>query len=71
MESLVSVIIPMYNSESNIELLIKNLKEQTYSNFEVILIDDFSSDKTVEICKKNMDKRFKLFLNEENKGVSV
>lgn len=71
MESLVSVIIPMYNSESNIELLIKNLKEQTYSNFEVILIDDFSSDKTVEICKENMDKRFKLLLNKENKGVSV
>lgn len=49
---MISVIIPTYNEEKNIGKLLSDLKNQTYKNFEVIVIDDFSTDKTVEIAKK-------------------
>lgn len=73
MKDLVSIIIPMYNSELNIKSLIDSIKKQTYENFEVLFIDDFSKDSTVKLCKEAIseDKRFKIFLNKENCGVSV
>jgi len=50
---LVSVIIPMYNEEKYIDRCLKSLKKQTFKNFEIILIDDWSTDKTIQIAKKN------------------
>ncbi len=49
---LVSIIIPAFNEEKVIERLLKSIKEQSYTNIEIIVIDDGSSDKTVEIAKK-------------------
>lgn len=49
---LVSVIIPTYNSERTIGRCLESIKNQTYKNIEVIVVDNFSRDKTVEICKK-------------------
>ncbi len=49
---LVSVIIPAYNEEQDIEDCLKSLKEQTFKNFEVILVDDGSTDNTVKIATK-------------------
>jgi glycosyltransferase involved in cell wall biosynthesis len=50
---LVSVIIPTYNSEATIEACLKSIKKQTYKNIEVIIVDNFSTDRTVEIAKKH------------------
>lgn len=48
----VSVIIPAYNEESDIADCLKSLKEQSYKNFEIIVVDDGSTDNTLEIIKK-------------------
>lgn len=48
----VSVIIPVYNAEKTIIRCVKSICKQSYQNIEIILIDDGSSDKSYEICKK-------------------
>jgi len=66
---LVSVIIPARNEEKRIASCIKTLKMQTYPNLEIIIVDDFSTDKTPEKAKESIgdDKRFTLLrLNEIN-----
>lgn len=69
---LVSIIIPIYNSEKFIDRLLNSLIQQTYEDIEIILIDDGSTDKSLEICKKfkQNDSRIKL-LSKENEGVSI
>ena len=52
MKDLVSIVIPTYNNEKTIEKCIKTLKNQTYKNIEIIVVDNLSKDKTKEICKK-------------------
>ncbi len=66
----VSIIIPTYNSENYIAKALKSVFNQTYSNFEIILIDDASSDSTVEIASSCNDKRLKIIANKHNRGVS-
>ena len=67
----VSVIIPMYNCESIIQSLIYTLKKQTYSNIEVILVDDGSEDYTIKFCEKAIygDQRFTI-IPKGHEGVS-
>ena len=66
MNKLVSVIIPVYNAELWIENAIKNIIGQTYSNWELIIVDDGSTDKSKEICKvySERDSRIKLICKE-------
>lgn len=61
------IIIPLYNVEKWIKLCIRSVKFQSYKNFECILIDDISTDNSVEIIKKEIagDDRFKLVVNKE------
>lgn len=68
----VSVIIPIYNSEKYIEDCVESLKNQTYKELEILLIDDGSTDSSREICKRicENDRRFKL-IHQENQGVSA
>ena len=68
----VSVIIPVYNVESYIDKCIVSVLEQTYSNLEIIMVDDCSTDNSFRICQKyaEADKRIKLLKNERNSGVS-
>lgn len=69
---LVSIIVPIYNSEKFLYSLLNNLIQQTYKNIEIILVDDGSTDNSLKICnefKKN-DNRIKI-LSKENEGVSV
>lgn len=67
---LVSVLIPTYNSEKYIKDTLKSILNQTYVNLEIVVIDDASTDSTVEIVKKYKDKRIKLYVNEKNLGIS-
>lgn len=65
----VSVIIPFFNEEKSLADCIKTLQEQTYKELEIILIDDGSSDKSIEIVKslKGRDQKIKL-LKQDHKG---
>lgn len=69
---LVSVIIPVYNVEKYLERCIDSVINQTYSNLEIILIDDGSTDKSSMICDKykNIDKRI-VAIHQKNCGVSI
>ena len=60
MESLISVIIPIYNTESYIGVCLESLVKQTYTNFEVLMIDDGSADGSGRICQEytESDSRF-------------
>ncbi|MEN2414525.1 glycosyltransferase family 2 protein [Flavobacterium mesophilum] len=70
MSELVSIIVPTYNTEKFIRQTIESVQNQTYSNWEMILADDASTDKTVVIIEEfaQKDSRIKLFKLPENKG---
>lgn len=66
----ISIIIPVYNGEKYIEDCIKSLIIQTYSNIEIIIINDCSNDHSLEICKKyaDSDKRIIIIDKKYNEG---
>ena len=51
-EKLVSIIMPVHNSEKYIKQALESVKKQIYQNYEIIIIDDNSKDKTLEIIQK-------------------
>ena len=67
----VSVIIPVHNSEKYILKCINSVINQTYKNLEIILIDDKSTDNSVELIKKIGDKRIKLITLKKNSGAAI
>ncbi|MDE7315125.1 MAG: glycosyltransferase [Mucispirillum sp.] len=69
-EPLVSIVLPAYNCEKFIKATIKSLLNQTYTNFEIIAIDDCSKDNTYDIISNFKDNRLKLFRNNINMGIS-
>ena len=70
MSELVSIIIPTYNTEKFIRTTLQSVKDQTYQNWEMILVDDASTDRTVSIIEEfaKDDDRIKLFKLEKNSG---
>lgn len=68
----ITIIIPTYNNAAIIEVCLKSIREQTYSNFKVFIVDDGSTDNTKEVCQNycDYDIRFKYY-NQKNKGVSA
>ncbi|OUM70368.1 glycosyltransferase family 2 protein [Piromyces sp. E2] len=68
----VSIIIPVYNTENYLKRSLESVVNQTLKEIEIILIDDASTDNSLNILNqyKNMDNRIKVFHNNENKGVS-
>lgn len=66
----ISVVIPVYNGEQTIQETIDSVLAQTFADFELIIINDGSSDRTVEIVKENLDSRIKLY-SYPNKGLSA
>ena len=72
MNELISIIVPVYQAEQYIDRSLKSILSQTYKNIEVILVNDGSKDKSVEIIKKYMEKdeRIKL-LNQTNQGAGA
>lgn len=68
--SLISIITPVYNSSKYIEQTINSVLNQTYQNWEWIIVDDLSTDKSIEIVKKylSVDNRIKLISSNINMG---
>lgn len=71
-EDLISIIIPVYNAEKYLEKCIDSIIKQTYSSLEIILINDGSKDRSLDICYKyaNDDKRI-VVIDKKNEGVSI
>ena len=69
---LVSIIMAAYNAEKTIELAIESVLNQTYSNFELLVINDCSKDGTAKLVEdfSAKDNRVRLISNEKNSGVS-
>ena len=69
---MVSIIIPCYNCEKFIEETLQSLQNQTYKDFEVICINDGSTDKTLDILTKWQSKGISIYVTDQkNSGVSV
>lgn len=68
---LVSIIMPTYNCAKFIGETIKSVIAQTYSNFELIIVDDCSKDNTKEVVNSFGDKRIKYYKLEKNSGAAV
>lgn len=70
---LVSIITPTFNSELFIKDTFESIKSQTYTNWEWVVVDDFSTDSTFEIVEryKLKDNRVKLYQNDANLGAAV
>ncbi|HOJ48978.1 MAG TPA: glycosyltransferase family 2 protein, partial [Bacillota bacterium] len=68
----VSVVMPAYNASKYIGQAIESVLNQTYVNFELIVIDDCSTDNTYDIIKKysETDSRIKVVKNKINSGVT-
>ena len=69
---MISVIVPVYNVEEYLEECLESIRQQTFTDIEVILVNDGSTDSSKEICERfcQADNRFKL-INQENQGQSV
>ena len=69
-QPLVSVLMTAYNREQYIGEAIQSVLDSTYTNFELIIVDDCSNDATVSIAKgyESKDKRIKVYVNEKNLG---
>ena len=72
MDELISVIVPIYNTEKYLVECVESLRKQTYSNIEIILVDDGSTDASIEICDEfaEKDSRVRVF-HKKNEGVAV
>ena len=72
-ENKISIITPVYKCEKFIENTIKSVLNQTYTNWELLLVDDCSPDNSAEIIKKYVEKdnRIKYFKIDKNRGVAI
>jgi len=66
----VSVLLPIYNAERYLQETLDSLFAQTFTDFEIIAVDDGSSDASIKILKNNTDSRLKVVSNEKNLGIS-
>lgn len=72
MKELVSIIVPVYNAEKFIDETINTVLEQTYTNWELLLVNDCSTDNSVKLINKYLkDKRIKLINNEVNSRAAI
>lgn len=72
MNPLVSIVVPVYNAEKHLKKAIESVLHQTYSEFELLLVNDGSKDNSLEICNKYAiyDNRIKV-ITQENKGAGA
>lgn len=70
-QPLVSIVMPAYNAEKFIEESVNSILQQTYRNFELLVADDASTDKTKEILSSFNDSRISIYENEINQGYLI
>ena len=72
MEQKVSIVVPVYNVEKYLKRCVDSLIEQSYSNLEILLVDDGSKDSSLSICKEYelKDSRIRVF-HKENEGLGL
>lgn len=70
-DGLVSIIMPSWNTERFIAETIQSVIDQTYTNWELLIVDDCSSDNTDEVVSSFKDERIKYFHNEKNSGAAL
>jgi glycosyltransferase involved in cell wall biosynthesis len=68
-EKLISVVLPVYNCKEYIKDSVTSILQQTYKNFELIIVDDGSNDGTSGILNNFKDKRIRLYKNKYNRGL--
>jgi glycosyltransferase involved in cell wall biosynthesis len=66
-----TIIIPLYNKEKYIEKAIESVLNQTFTDFELLIIDDFSSDKSTEIASKYESEKVQIFHHKKNAGLAA
>lgn len=68
---IISIVMPVYNAEKYVEEALLSVLRQTYTDWELIVMDDGSSDRSAEILRKiaKTDKRIKCVFNKKNKGI--
>lgn len=68
---LISVLMPTYNVEEYVEEAVRSILNQTWTNFELIIVDDCSTDKTFDILRglANQDPRIRIYRNKENSKI--
>lgn len=71
MNELVSIIMPSYNTGKFIKKTINSVINQTYNNWELIIVDDGSTDNTDEVVRAIKDDRIKYIKNKVNKGAAI
>lgn len=69
-EPLVTVLMPVYNGEKYLREAIDSILQQTFQQFEFLIVDDGSSDNSINIIQSYSDSRIKLIRNEQNVGIS-
>lgn len=69
---LVSIVVPLFNEERFVADCLNSIKRQTYKNWECIVVNDCSTDRSVEVAKKTIgdDQRFRILHREKNSGLS-
>ncbi|MGM9850499.1 MAG: glycosyltransferase family 2 protein [Bacilli bacterium] len=70
MNDLITIIVNAYNEEKHIKKCVDSILNQTYKNIEILIINDGSTDNTLNIIKKYKDKRIRV-ISTENKGLSL
>lgn len=68
---LVSIIMPNYNSEKYVQATIQSVLDQTYRNWELIFVDDCSTDETLYLVRAFNDERIRIYQNKTNSGAAV
>lgn len=71
MDGLVSIIMPSYNTEKYISDSIESVIAQTYRNWELIIVDDCSTDNSLDVIRSFNDKRIIILQNEKNSGAAI
>jgi len=69
---MISIVIPLYNKAQSIEKTIRSIQSQSYQDFEIVVVDGYSTDGSLEIIRQlaSEDSRIKVFMQENRKGVT-
>lgn len=70
MSARVSVLIPAYNAEPYVDAAVRSVREQTFGDWEIVAVDDASTDRTLEILRSHAGERVRIERNERNLGMT-